>query len=66
MFSTREKLIRLLAWQHAIKPGKSLGKQEMNSLVESLFNCSQPNISPNGRPTYIEFKQDQLEKLFGR
>ena len=66
ILSTREKLIRSLAWQHAIKPGKSLGKQEMNSLVESLFSCSQPNISPNGRPTYLEFTQDQLEKLFGR
>ena len=66
IFSMREKLIRALAWQHAIKPGKSLGEKEMSMLVETLFSCKQPNISPNSKPTYIEFKEDQLEKLFGR
>ncbi|MBS1596686.1 MAG: DNA mismatch repair endonuclease MutL [Bacteroidetes bacterium] len=65
-FSPREKLIRSLAWQHAIKSGRSLTQKEMTTLVETLFNCDQPNISPSGKPTYLEFKQDQLEKLFGR
>lgn len=66
IFSLREKLIRSLAWQHAIKPGTILTEKEMRTLVEALFACSQPNISPGSKPTYIEFKQDQLEKLFGR
>lgn len=65
-FSLREKLIRSLAWQHAVKSGKPLTHKEMTALVETLFNCDQPNISPAGKPTYIEFKQEQLEKLFGR
>ena len=65
-FSAREKLIRALAWQHAVKSGKSLTEKEMTTLVEALFNCAQPNISPASKPTYIEFRQDQLEKLFGR
>jgi DNA mismatch repair protein MutL len=65
-FSKREKLIRALAWQHSIKPGTSLTEKEMDVLIEELFNCSQPNIAPNGNPTYIEFKKDYLEKLFTR
>jgi DNA mismatch repair protein MutL len=65
-FSKREKLIRALAWQHSIKPGTSLTEKEMDVLVEELFNCSSPNIAPNGNPTYIEFKKDYLEKLFMR
>ena len=65
-FSLREKLIRSLAWQRAIKPGRILNQNEMAALVEELFNCDQPNISPTGKPTYLEFKRDQLEKLFGR
>jgi len=64
--SMREKLIRSLAWQHAIKSGRSLTEKEMTALLEALFHCAQPNISPSGKPTYIEFKEDQLEKLFGR
>lgn len=63
-FSKREKLIRSLAWQQAIKPGRSLTKKEMSALVEDLFKCTTPNITPNGRPTYLEFKKDQLEKMF--
>jgi DNA mismatch repair protein MutL len=63
-FSKREKLIRSVAYQHAIKPGKSLGIKEMRSLVDDLFCCSVPNVTASGNPTYIEFKRDYLEKLF--
>ena len=65
-FSKREKLIRSLAWQHAIKSGTVLTEREMKALVESLFHCEVPNITPNGNPTYIEFKKDYLEKQFGK
>jgi DNA mismatch repair protein MutL len=65
-FSKREKLIRSLSWQHAIKPGTSLTEREMKILVEDLFTCAQPNITPNSNPTYMEFKKDYLEKLFGK
>ncbi|HVM86842.1 MAG TPA: DNA mismatch repair endonuclease MutL [Puia sp.] len=65
-FSKREKLIRSLAWQHAVKPGTALTKSEMQKLVEDLFNCAQPNVTANGKPTYIEFKKDYLEQLFDK
>ncbi|HYE56058.1 MAG TPA: DNA mismatch repair endonuclease MutL [Chitinophagaceae bacterium] len=64
--SSREKLVRTLARQHAIKPGFNLTQQEMKSLVTALFSCTQSNIAPNGMPTYIEFKKDYLDKLFGK
>jgi DNA mismatch repair protein MutL len=63
-FSKREKLVRSLAWQQAIKPGTPLSEKEMKAIVEDLFKCSTPNITPNGNPTYMEFKKDYLEKLF--
>ncbi len=65
-FSKREKLTRLLAWQHAIKPGTALTEKEMKTLAEELFACGQPNITATGKPTYIEFKNDYLEALFGK
>jgi len=64
-FSKREKLVRSLAWQQAIKPGRQLSEKEMGVLVNDLFQCKQPNISPDGKPTYLEFKKDALEKMFG-
>ena len=63
-FSKREKLIRSLARQQAIKTGVRLTEREMRQLVNDLFACSQPNSTPDGNPTYLEFKQDHLEKMF--
>ena len=65
-FSRREKLIRSLAWQHAVKPGRYLSQKEMKVLAEELFACDQPNITASGNPTYITFKNDYLERMFGR
>ena len=65
-FSKREKLIRTLSCQHAIKPGKTLNHQEMFTLVSQLFNTAQPNVNAAGQPTYIEFKKEYLEQLFKR
>ena len=65
-FSKREKLIRSLAWQQSIKAGRQLSEKEMEALVEDLFKCKQPNASPDGNPTYLEFKKEQLEKMFQR
>ena len=64
-FSKREKLIRFLAWQQSIKAGRQLSEKEMEGLIEDLFKCKQPNSSPEGKPTYLEFKKEQLEKMFG-
>lgn len=65
-FSKREKLIRCLARQQAIKAGQSLSQKEMLVLVEELFACSSPNITPTGSPTYLEFKEDYLDRMFGK
>lgn len=64
--SKRETLLRTVAWQQAIKAGVSLTEKEMQGLINDLFQCSLPNVSPSGKPTYLEFKKDQLEKMFGR
>ena len=65
-YSKREKLLRSLALQQSIKAGTSLTEKEMKVLVEELFNCAVPNSTANGKPTYLEFKKEELDKLFGR
>jgi len=65
-FSKKEKLLRSLALQQSVKPGTALTEKEMKILVEDLFNCSTPNSTANGKPTYLEFKKDELDKMFGR
>jgi DNA mismatch repair protein MutL len=65
-YSRREKLIRSLAWQQAIKPNTLLSLDELRGLTTDLFKCAQPNVTAGGNPTYIEFKKDYLEQLFKR
>ena len=65
-FSKREKLIRCMARQTAIKAGQSLTQKEMHGLISSLFNCETPNISASGAPTYIDFKEAYLDGLFSK
>ncbi|MEO6330122.1 MAG: DNA mismatch repair endonuclease MutL, partial [Ginsengibacter sp.] len=65
-FNKREKLLRSMAWQQSIKSGTPLTIKEMRSLTEDLFNCETQNSTPNGKPAYLEFKKDELEKMFGR
>jgi DNA mismatch repair protein MutL len=60
----REMLLRTVAWQQSVKPGTVLGEKEMTSLTEELFLCRQPNATPSGRPTYLEFGKEQLQKMF--
>lgn len=65
-FSQREKVLRSMAWQQSIKAGKILSQQEMQTLANDLFACTTPNITANGKPTYMTFKKEELDKLFGR
>jgi DNA mismatch repair protein MutL len=60
----REMLLRTVAGQNSIKPGVSLTEKEMENLIRDLFACAQPNATPSGKPTYLEFKKEGLEKMF--
>jgi DNA mismatch repair protein MutL len=63
-FSKREKLVRCLTRQNAIKAGQVLSQKEMQTLVEDLFKCQTPNTTATGNPTFIEFKEDYLDRMF--
>ncbi len=65
-FSRREKLIRSMARQQAVRAGSPLEESEMRTLVDGLFATQQPNVTPGGEPTYIEFRKEYVEKLFGK
>ena len=65
-FSKRERLVRTLACQQSIKPGRYLTEKEMRLLVEQLFLCAIPNTTPDSKPTFIEYPLAQLDKMFAR
>ncbi|MBL0310090.1 MAG: DNA mismatch repair endonuclease MutL [Bacteroidetes bacterium] len=62
--SKRENLARSLAQSSAIKAGKTLGQEEMKTLIDELFACQKPYHAPNGRFTVISFSNEEMEKRF--
>lgn len=60
----REKLIRGLARQQAVKPGTLLAPPEMRHLAASLLDSPTSNVSPFGQPVYAVLDHGSLEKLF--
>jgi len=64
-FSAKEKLLRAMARQQSIKAGVLLSAKEMGNIVNELFDCNTPNVTPSGRPVYLEFKTDEMNKMFG-
>ena len=62
----REKLMRGLARQQAVKAGASMTGEEMRHLATELMTCQQPNISPYGQPVYAVLDHESLGKLFER
>lgn len=60
----RDHLLRNLAKQKAIKSNKLLTVKEMQNMIDRLFACSQPQVSPDGKPTYLTFQLEDLQKLF--
>jgi DNA mismatch repair protein MutL len=65
-FSKREKLLRSMALQRAVRAGTPLTGKEMQGLMDDLFSCEVPNTTPNGKPVFLEFRKEELEKMFGR
>jgi DNA mismatch repair protein MutL len=62
----RENLARALSKRASIKSGQRLAKEEMNALLDSLFNCITPNYTPDGKPTFFIFELSKIENYFNR
>ncbi len=62
----REQLVRSMARNNAIPRGKPLTPREMQNVIDELFACSMPSVSPGGRFTYISFKLQDLDRMFER
>ena len=60
----RTVLIRAMARNMCIQPGKKLHSEEMQSLIDELFACSIPDKSPSGRPVLSIISQDELLARF--
>lgn len=63
-FSGTDLLAKSMAKSLAIKTGQSLTVIEQEHLVNSLFGCKEPNMSPTNKPTFITLSMDDLDNKF--
>ena len=63
-FSLSDLVAKSLAMSLAIRSGNKLTYEEQEYLVDRLFSCKEPNISPFNTTTFITLGVDDLEKKF--
>ncbi|RNC84862.1 MAG: DNA mismatch repair endonuclease MutL [Winogradskyella sp.] len=63
-FSASDLLAKSMAKSLAIKTGQVLEKDEQEHLVNSLFACKEPSVSPTNKTTFITFGVNDIEKKF--
>ncbi len=63
-FSQVDGIAKSLARSLAIKKGVALSQKEQESILNNLFSCKEPNVSPQGKATFITLSIDDIEKKF--
>jgi DNA mismatch repair protein MutL len=58
------QLALVLARHNAIEVGEVLSSVQMESLIGDLFQCDNPNLSPNGKTILTILQQETIDKMF--
>jgi DNA mismatch repair protein MutL len=67
--SLKEKLESIcgtMACHGSVRAGRQLGQAEMDALLRQMEATPHSGQCNHGRPTYVELKLDDIERLFGR
>lgn len=63
-FSQNDSIAQSMAKSLAVKTGTYLTEKEQDNLVNNLFACREPNVSPFQKPTFITMSVEDLDKKF--
>jgi DNA mismatch repair protein MutL len=63
-FSQNDSIAKSMAKSLAVKIGTYLTEKEQENLVNGLFACKEPNVSPFQKPTFITMRVEDLDKKF--
>ncbi len=63
-FSQNDMLAKSMAASMAIKTGVSLNKEEREHLINQLFACKEPSVSPTNKPVFTTLDVSDLDKKF--
>lgn len=63
-FSQLDVMSKSLAKSLAIKTGTKLNLREQEEIVNKLFNCKQPDLSPFGKTTFVTVNIEEIDRKF--
>lgn len=63
-FSQTDALAKSMAKSMAVKTGERLDETSREHLVNSLFACKEPSVSPANRITFVTISSEELERKF--
>ena len=63
---TLDTCLKLMACHGAIRANQALTLAEMASVIKDLEACRIPTHCPHGRPTWIQWPRQEIERLFKR
>ncbi len=63
-FSQTDLLAKSLAKSMAVKSGNLLNTTEQQHIVNGLFACKEPGLTPSNKPVFITLPVEELEKKF--
>lgn len=63
-FSLNDSIAKSMAKSLAVRTGTYLTEKEQENIVNSLFACKEPDVSPFHKPTFITISVDDLDKKF--
>ncbi len=58
--------VKIMACHGAIRARQALDDRQIRRLLQQMDECENPSHCPHGRPTWIRWTQNELEKAFGR
>ncbi len=62
--NTHSRLALSMSRSVGIKEGKELAQREMIDIIDSLFACEQPRLTPLGKPIVVTLTIEELDKKF--
>ncbi len=63
-FSQNDTIAKSMAKSLSVKTGVYLTEKEQENLVNNLFACKEPNVSPFQKPTFITMRVEDIDKRF--